>query len=55
LNISSGQRAAILKANCGLNEKFAEHTCRGLVANVPMATSVRKGGNTEWEKKRGKR
>jgi len=42
-------------ANCGLNEKPAEHViCRVFVANMPMATSKKKGGNTEWEKNVGK-
>ena len=41
--------------NCDLNEKLAEHIiCRDVVADMPMASSTKKGGNTEWEKKGGK-
>jgi hypothetical protein len=48
--------ATIQMENCGLSEKLAEHTaCRGLVANMAMATSRKKGGNTGWEKKGGER
>jgi len=33
-------------ANCGLTVQLAEHTtCRGLLANMAMATSMKKGGN----------
>jgi hypothetical protein len=47
-NISSGQKAAIRMAKCSLNEKLEERIiCTGLVANMPMATSAKKGGNTE--------
>jgi hypothetical protein len=41
-------------AHCGLKEKLAEHACSGFVANMPMVNSMKKGGDTEREKKGGK-
>jgi len=53
LKSSTGQMAAIRMANGGLIVKLAEHKNveGGLVANIAMATSMKNGGNVEWEKK----
>ena len=53
-SLAFGKTEVIRLAKCCLKGKLAEQIYRGLVANMPLATRTKKGGNTEWEKKGGK-